>query len=345
MATTRVGVIGLGMMGMTHLDAYAKRASSRGGVEVLAVADLDEGRRTGRTRAGGNIEGQAQGGFDFTSVRQYADASELIADADVDLVDVCLPTPAHARFAIAAMEIGKHVLIEKPLARNSAQASDILAAAERSAGYTMCAMCMRFWPGWTWLKDTVDTKTFGLVRSATFRRVADHPGGVFYKNGDACGGAILDLHIHDADFVQYLFGMPLAVTSRGYAKITDHIDHVATQYHYAGQDAPALVTAEGGWSMTQGFGFKMEYTVNFERATAVFDLAAEQPLTLIREDRPAEPVVLPEGMGYEHEISYFLDCIAEGRTPQRVTLTSAAESVRLIEAEVQSVDTGQAVQL
>ncbi|MEM9754069.1 MAG: gfo/Idh/MocA family oxidoreductase, partial [Planctomycetota bacterium] len=61
--------------------------------------------------------------------------------------------------------------------------------------------------------------------------------------------------------------------------------------------------------------------------------------------RPAEPVVLPEGMGYEHEISYFLDCIAEGRTPQRVTLTSAAESVRLIEAEVQSVDTGQAVQL
>ncbi|MEM8781410.1 MAG: Gfo/Idh/MocA family oxidoreductase [Planctomycetota bacterium] len=336
----RVGVVGLGMMGMTHLDAYTNQAHAR----VVAIADMDEARRTGQVKAGGNIEGQAQGGFDFGSVKQYADAADLIADPDVQLVDVCLPTPAHAKFAILALEAGKHVLIEKPLARTAEQAAQIVAAAERAPGLTMCAMCMRFWPGWTWLKDAVDQRTYGPVHAATFRRVAEHPGGAFYENGDACGGAILDLHIHDADFVQYLFGMPEAVTSVGYAKITDQPDHVATQYHFAGDAAP-LVTAEGGWTMAKGFGFRMEYTVNFADATAVFDLAKPEPLTLYRPGEEPQAVALPEGMGYEHEIAYFLDRISRGETPDRVTLASAADSVRLIEAEARSVATGQRVAL
>ncbi len=333
-----VGVVGLGMMGMTHLDAYASRSNAR----VVAVADMDEARRTGKARASGNIEGQAQGGFDFASVKQYADAAELIADPRVHLVDICLPTPAHVRFAVMALQAGKHVLIEKPLARTAEQAAAIVAAADAAPGLTMCAMCMRFWPGWTWLKDAVDAKTYGPVQAATFRRVADHPGGGFYENGDACGGAILDLHIHDADFVQYLFGMPQAVTSVGYSRITDRVDHVSTQYHYA--DVP-MVTAEGGWSMAKGFGFRMEYTVNFAEATAVFDLAKPEPLTLYRPGQAPQAIPLPEGMGYEHEIAYFLDCIARGEKPTRVTLASAADSVRLIEAEAESVATGRRVAL
>ena len=88
----------------------------------------------------------------------------------------------------------------------------------------------------------------------------------------ACGGAILDLHIHDTDFVQHCFGKPKAVFSRGYSRPTNAIDHVLTHYLY--DDVP-LVTAEGGWAMTPGFGFQMQYTVNFERATAVFDPGRE----------------------------------------------------------------------
>lgn len=101
---------------------------------------------------------------------------------------------------------------------------------------------------------------------AQFRRVSNHPGGPFCSNGEACGGAILGLRIHDTDFVQYCFGEPRAVFSRGYAKDTSHIDHVVTQYLY---DYIPLVVAEGGWSMQAGFGFSMQYTVNFEQATAV----------------------------------------------------------------------------
>jgi predicted dehydrogenase len=204
----------------------------------------------------------------------------------------------------------------------------------------MCAMCMRFWPGWTWLKDRVTEKTFGRVLGAQFRRVTSHPGG-FYSDGAACGGAILDLHIHDTDFIQYCFGLPKAVFSRGYAKDTSHIDHVVTQYLY--DDIP-LVVAEGSWALQAGFGFSMQYTVNFEHATAVFDLAAESALTLIQAGEK-KPVDLPEGMGYDHEIRYFLDCIAKGEAPSVIDPVSAVTSVRIVEAEVESIRSGQSVRI
>jgi len=264
--TTRVGIIGIGMMGSTHLDAYSKLDNA----EVVAVADLIAERREGRATVGGNVEGQSQGGIDFSAFRKYDEGMKLIADPEIDLIDICLPTPLHADYAIAALASGRHVLTEKPFARTSEQGMRLVAAAKESKGLLMCAMCMRFWPGWTWLKERIDDQAYGKVLAAQFRRMTSHPGGSFYSDGEACGGAILDLHIHDADFIQYCFGRPQGVFSRGYARDTSHIDHVTTHYLY--DDIP-LVTAEGGWALQPGFGFEMQYTVNFEQATAVFDLA------------------------------------------------------------------------
>ncbi|WP_428386183.1 Gfo/Idh/MocA family protein [Mucisphaera sp.] len=334
----KVGVCGLGMMGNTHLDAYTRLE----GVEVAAVADANPDRLSGSEKAGGNIEGQAQGGFDLQKVKRYTDAKELIDDPDIDVVDICLPTPAHLRFAIQALDAGKHVLIEKPLARTSDQARQLVEAADRAAGLSMVAMCMRFWPGWSWLKETIDDKTYGRVQAATFRRVASHPGGAFYLDGDACGGAALDLHIHDTDFVQYCFGMPRAVSSRGYSSLTHKIDHITTQYHY---DGIPLVVAEGGWAMAKSFPFTMQYAVNFERATAVFDLAAEEPLTIYYGDGGSEAISLDPGMGYEHELAYFIRCIKEGSEPTAVTLRDASLALRIVEAEVESARSGQVVEV
>jgi predicted dehydrogenase len=337
----KVGIIGLGMMGATHLDVYSKRTD----VRVVAVADVDPDRRSGKSIAAGNIKGQAQGGFDFSTARQYAEGMDLIRDREVEIVDVCLATPLHRRYAEAALAAGKHTLVEKPLARTAADAAAIASAAANAHSIAMPAMCMRFWPGWTWLKEAVASRRYGRVLSADFRRIASHPGGKFYCDGDACGGGILDLHIHDTDFVQYLFGIPRAVESRGYARVSGAIDHVATTYLYdRGADAP-LVTAEGSWTMQAGFPFTMQYTVNFEQATAVFDLAATPPLNIYQQGKPAEPIELPAGMGYEHEIAYFLDCVAAGRQPTTVTLAQAADAVRIVEAECESVRTGRAVSI
>ncbi len=333
----KVGIIGIGMMGSTHLDAYGKIR----GVKVVAVADLIRDRREGRSVVAGNVKGQSQGGIDFSSFKKYDEGMKLIGDREVDIVDICLPTPLHGRYATAALKAGKHVLTEKPFALTGREADQLAKTAASAKPMLMCAMCMRFWPAWGWLKEVIEAGTYGKVLAAHFRRVTQHPGGPFYSNGNACGGAILDLHIHDTDFVQYCFGKPDSVFSRGYARHTNRIDHVTTHYLY--RKIP-LVVAEGGWAMAQGFGFQMQYTVNFEKATAIFDLGAANQLTVVQNGK-VKPVAVKAGIGYEHEIRYFVDCIRKGRRPRAVEPASAALSVKIVEAEVKSLRTGQPVKV
>jgi len=333
-----VGVIGLGMMGLTHLDVYAKRKD----VRAVAISDKMPDRLSGKVRAAGNVEGQAQGAFDLSQARKYPEGMDLIRDPDVQVVDVCLPTPMHVEYALAVLSAGKHLLVEKPLARTYADASRLADAAEKATPISMIAMCMRFWPGWSWLKEAASGGPHGRVLSATFRRVAQHPGGAFYSNGTLCGGAVLDLHIHDTDFINWIFGRPRAVSTAGYSKITAELDHVVTRYHY---DNIPLVEAEGSWSMAEGFGFNMSYTINFERATAVYDLAAKDKLMLYEPGKPARAVELNPEMGYALEIGYFMECIKEGRRPSLVTLRDGAEAIRIVEAEVQSARSGKPVAL
>ncbi len=328
-----VGVVGLGMMGQTHLEIYATRRDAR----VVAVSDRREDVLAGKRVAQGNIEGQTSGAADWSAAAKYGDAMELIGDPRVQLVDLCLPTPLHRVYAEAALAAGKHVLVEKPLARTSADAFAIADAADASAGIAMPAMCMRFWPGWTWLKQAIADRRYGRVLSAHFRRLASHPGGAFYSSGEASGGGILDLHVHDTDFVQYLFGVPTAVSSRGYTRYTDAVDHVMTSYDFGDG---TLITAEGGWTMAAGYGFTMQYTVNFEEATASFD-AGGTPRLRVARGGASEDVPLDDGLGYEHEIAYLLDCITHRRRPQRVTLREAATSIAIVEAEARSVASGR----
>ena len=326
----KVGVAGLGMMGSTHLDVYSRLSD----VEVVAVADKVPELRNGNKQAGGNIEGQAQGGFDFERVRQYEDAIQLIEDPELDVVDICLTTPLHRQFATAALEAGKHVLIEKPLALSSENARQLAEVAADAPGLSMCCMCMRFWPGWTWLKDAVESGEYGNVLSANFRRLTQHPGGEFYSDASQCGGAILDLHIHDTDFIHHLFGVPESVTSIGYNQVTKGIDHVFTTYEYP--HIP-IVTAEGSWAMAPGFGFQMQYQVNFERGTASYNLAESEPLTFTEPGKSSKTIPIDSEMGYYYELQYFLDCIKSGRSIERVTLQEAADSIRIVEAEAESV--------
>src|SRR5438094_2871076 len=203
----RVGIIGLGMMGRTHYEAYQEID----GVQVVAVADEDPKRAKGDLAGtGGNVLAGGLTQLPMDRIKGTTDFRELLAMKDVDVVDVCVPTTQHADVAIECLRGGKHVLCEKPLARTSHDAEKIAGAAREAKGFFMPAMCMRFWPQWVWLKTAIDERRYGKLLAANFRRVAQMPGG-WYRDGRISGGAALDLHIHDSDFVQFLFGMPRAV--------------------------------------------------------------------------------------------------------------------------------------
>jgi predicted dehydrogenase len=319
-------------MGRMHITAYGKVPNAK----IVAIADQDAKRAGGDfSGAWGNIAGAAEQ-LDMTGVTGTTNLQELIRHPDVDLVDICVPTPAHEALAIAALDAGKHVLCEKPLALNAASAQRIADAAGRARGMFMPAMCLRFWPQWAWLKAAVDEGRYGAVVSATFRRVASMPPG-WFANGTLSGGAILDLHVHDTDFIYYVFGRPSAVFSRGYTKTSGKIDHVVTSYLY--DKGPAVVSAEGSWAMADGFAFTMRYTVNFERATADYD-SSRSPDFVVSTDGKSETIVL-EGDGYDRELAYLIDCIQTGRRPSVVTVADAVASLSIVEAEERSVRSGQ----
>jgi len=332
----RVGVIGLGMMGRMHYANWQKID----GAEVVAIADADAKRAAGDLSGGwSNIEGGADA-LDMDRITGTTDYKALIAMENVDLVDVCVPTPFHAEMAVAGLQAGKHVVCEKPLARTTEQAREIVDAAAKAPGMFLPAMCIRFWPEWAWLKRAVERQSYGPVRDAMFRRVGSPPPG-WFADGEMSGGAILDLHLHDTDFIKFVFGMPEAVNSAGYVKFTGCIDHLVTRYLY--DDGP-MVHAEGGWGLADGFGFQMGYCVNFDNATAEYVMAREIPLMLYH-DGKAEPIACEGADGYLNELSYLADCIAAGTPPTVVTAADAAESLALVDAERRSVETGQTVAL
>ena len=331
----KVGIIGLGMMGRTHYEAYDNIKDA----QVVAVADADPKRAGGDlTGTGGNVLSGGITKLPMERIKGVTNYRDLLAMSDVDVVDVCVPTTQHLEVATAALKAGKHVLCEKPLARTLAEGQAIASAAQAAKGFFMPAMVMRFWPQWVWLKKAVVAGTYGKVRSAMFRRVASMPAG-WYANGAISGGAALDLHVHDVDFVYHLFGTPKGVFSRGYSKTSGELDHLSTQFFY--DDVPH-VTAEGSWCMADGFGFKMQYTVNFDTATADFDLAREQPLLLSRGGK-TEPVVCEPGAGYEAELRYFINCVKSGERPNVVTADDGVMSIKLIDAERESVRSGKVI--
>ncbi|MEW6303082.1 MAG: Gfo/Idh/MocA family oxidoreductase [Verrucomicrobiota bacterium] len=329
-----VGIVGLGFMAATHIKAYRNLPHAR----IAALCNPSGHRLDGDfSDITGNVGDKQPVRLDMAGVKAYRDFHELLADRDIQLIDICSHTPTHPEYVIAALRAGKHVICEKPLARTSELARSMVEAAASAKTYLMPAMCLRFLPTWAWLKAAVTSGAYGKVLGARFRRVAQPPGwgrGSF-MDGAKSGGALLDLHVHDVDFAQHCFGRPRAVFATGYSHISGAIDHVVAQYIYP---SGISVHAEGAWAMAEGFGFNMSYTVNFERATADYDLARDkEALKLFEKGKPPQVIPGDGPDGYTGELTHILDCIQSGRPPSIVTAQDGLAAVELCEAEEKSI--------
>jgi predicted dehydrogenase len=335
-----VAVVGLGFMGVTHLRAYQAVEAA----QIVAVCD------SVRLPVNGVLAGVAgnvkkSDAIDLgPRVKVYRRLEEVLANPEVGLVDLCTPTPLHLEQAIAALQAGKHVLCEKPLARTAAAARQIVKAAESAPGFLMPAMCMRFWPGWSGLKQVVQEQTYGQVLAARFTRLSELPAWSqqgTYAGGSDLGGALFDLHIHDTDFIQFLFGRPASVFSTGVARPGGSIDHVVTQYNYP--RGPA-VCAEGSWLLAKGFN--MSYTLHCQRATLDFDLGrGAEAMQITEPGQPARTLKCDGPDGYGLEVRYVVDCVCGGKRPTIVTAEDGLSALEICEAEEQSVRTGAVVKV
>jgi predicted dehydrogenase len=329
-----VGIVGLGFMAATHIKAYRQIP----GVRIGAICNPSGRRLDGDlSNVSGNIALADAVKLDMSQIRAYRDLADLLADASIQLIDICSHTQSHHPFAIQALKAGKHVLCEKPLARTAKLAREIADAAAQAKGYFMPAMCLRFWPEWAWLKNAIETKPYGETLGVRLRRVAEPPGWgqKHFFDGNQSGGALLDVHIHDVDFVQFCFGRPRSVFATGYSKFSGAIDHVVAQYEV---DSGAVVHAEGSWAMADGFGFNMSYTANFERATADYDLSRGPDALRLFEKGQAPRTIKCEGPdGFVGELTHIVEAIRDARPPSVVTVEDGVSAVEICEAEAESI--------
>ena len=330
-----VGIVGAGFMGNTHANAYHLIPGSK----VVAVADIEPDRASNFAEKHG--------------ARPYGSLENMLKDPAVQVVDVTLPTYLHSGAAIQAAEGGKHVICEKPMALTLKEADSMIKAAKKNGVELMIAQVMRFWPEWAYLAEKVKTREFGRIKAIRCLRLSSEPQWGWKKwtlDVNKAGGATVDLHIHDTDFITHVLGRPKAVMSTGW------VDHIQTTYDY-GRRAVAL--AMGGWFPLQGYPFLMSYECFLDHATLTYYSDRKPTLTVFQRSKdPYSPDLagaraasevttgnISELGGYYEELKYFVECLERDKKPDRIRPEEARQSLEICLAEVKSVKTGRKVSL
>lgn len=318
----KVGLIGCGGMGTCHAGCYANMKDT---VQVVAVADLNaEKAKEIADRVGGTI---------------YATGEELIQNAEVDMVDICLPTYLHTKHAIMAMEKGYHVFMEKPACLNEEEA-ELLLETEKKTGVKMqIGQVVRFFAEYVWLKKVKEEGTYGKLISANFFRLSANPKWSWenwYNDYTKSGTMAQDLHIHDVDYVRYIMnGDPDSLSSHATRNAEGVIQQIFSTYEYG----DTVITAEGCWDYPDTFPFSATFRAKFEKATVVFD---QNGLNVYTDEGKIQPELnkaldRDEDMGinisnlgpYYDELKYFTDHLISGEPLEIAPLSEAVASLRL----------------
>ena len=336
----RIGIVGWGFMGKMHFRCYKSDTN----VEVTAICDADAKQLQNSSGVAGNISG-AEDDLDLSNISLYSDLSKMLAEEKLDALSIASPTFLHASQTMEALNAGVHVFCEKPMALNSGDCREMTEVAKQSGKTLQIGHCIRFWPEYVQAKEIIDSQKYGKVLAATFQRLSLTPTWSWdncFLDGKRSGGAMLDLHIHDTDYVQYVFGMPKEVFSRGVIGPSGEFDHTVTQYFY-GNDC--VITAEGGWIMAPGFGFEMSFKIMLEKVTLVYSSAQEPTFRIFPIDGETIIPEIPTGDGYSFEIQHFVDTLSGKAVPSIITPEQSGDSVKIIEAEKESIRNNDKISL
>lgn len=334
----RIGIAGFGFMGRTHYKCWQHLK----GTKVVAVCDVNPNIEEDAKRAIGNI-GDTEEAIDFSGISLYTDFAKMLEGARLDAVSITLPTYLHADYSVRALQAGLNVLCEKPMALNVKDCQRMIDQAKRSKKVLQIGHCVRFWPEYAKAKEIVDSGKYGRVIAATFQRLGAPPTWSidnWFLDEKRSGGVALDLHIHDTDYVQYLFGMPRAVSSFAAKAPSGELLHIVTQYLY---NDDKIVTAEGGWAMMPGFGFEMSFNIAMEKATIVYDLTRKPMFKVCpAKGEPFTPKV-EKNDGWFLQMKHFVKAVKGEKVKPITTLQESMNSVKIVQAEKQAAAKGKKV--
>jgi predicted dehydrogenase len=268
----------------------------------------------------------------------------MLAEADLDAVSITLPTFLHCEFTLKALKAGVHVLCEKPMGLNSDECALMANTAEQEGRILQIGHCIRFWPEYVKAKEIIDSGEYGKLVFGNFYRYSASPGwsgDSWFVDETRSGGMILDLHIHDTDFILHLLGMPKNVSSTC-STVNGIANHIYTQYYY---DENVAISSEGSWAMSPSFGFRMGFVIGLEKATLEFNPAIAEGLQVSPFDGDKFSAEIPTGTGYTNQIAYFIKKISGEDIPDILTPQQSMDSIKVGLAEKESALSGRPVSL
>lgn len=336
----RIGIVGIGFMGMIHYLAARKLR----GAKVTAICSRDPVKRNGDWRSVQGNFGPRGDMMDLSSVKRYERLSDLLADSEIDLVDICNSTSLHPNTALAALQAGKHVLVEKPIALQTEDADGMLDAARRAGKLLMVGQVLPFFPEFAYAAEAVRSQRYGRLQAAHFKRIISRPDwSSAVADPEKTGGPAIDLHIHDTHFIGLVCGVPEKVRATGWVH-KGVVEYVATQYLY-GAGGPAVSCVSGALAQS-GRPFVHGFEIYLERATLMFESGAT-PLTVLHADGSVEQPKL-EGDAdatapFTAEMQVAVDGVANGEEPALLSGRLARDALAMCHKECESVKTGRAV--
>lgn len=343
MKTINVGIIGTGAIAVDqHMPALAKQPD----INILAVCDVNE-------------EGAKRAAERFDVKNVFSDYKKMLEMDDIDAVHICTPNFLHAQPTVDALNAGKHVMVEKPLARNATEGKEMVEAAKKTGKKLMVAQCLRFGSGSQCLKRFIDAGDLGEIYYArvwALRRRGIPNWGVFTDKEKQGGGPLIDIGVHVLDLTLFLMGhpKPISVSGQAFTKIGNTPGHVGfwgpwDHKKYNVEDcAVGFVRLDNGASLVIESSFAANIAEDkFSSSLLGTKGGAEtNPLRIFGEERGTlldiTPVGLPDDNMYELEIRGFYDAIQNDTEPP-VTGEQALNVMKILDGLYRSSEEGREI--
>lgn len=318
----KIGIVGAGSMGVAHAASWARTDATLTG--VLAQTPANAGALAAQFGA-----------------RVYSSLAALLAD--VDVVDICSPTPAHYEMALQAAAAGKHIVCEKPLARTTRQAREMLAACHAAGAQLLVAHVVRYFPEYGLAKNRVlrgEVGKVGLIRLSRRSARPLKPADNWFFNEEMSGGVLMDLMIHDYDFARWVAGDVASVHAR---KVATHYPDAQTDYgivtlkHRGG----AISHVTGTWAYPPP-GFRTRIEITGDAGHIEFDSADRASIAKKMALEAGLPSSAPPESPYTAQIKEFY-AVLRGLAQPRVSAEDGLAAVQIAEAALESARLGKEV--
>jgi UDP-N-acetylglucosamine 3-dehydrogenase len=326
----KVAVLGAGTMGSVHADAYRKMKH----VDLVGIVDI-------RKNIGDKLAEQ-------TNTMAFISIEEMLERTNPDVVDICLPTYLHREYVEMLAKAKKHIICEKPIARTLEQAQEMIDITKREGVKLFIAQVLRFFPEFSKARELLLQGAIGEVGTVRTMR-----GGVFpqawedwYANVDKCGTLIVDMIIHDFDFMRWCFGEVERVYAKSqWGRDFSRMDHALVSLRFKNG---IIAHTEGTWAYPSGFRVELEIAGK----EGIIQYNSDETMAIKSDFRRSENgtagVAVPESplekSPYQLELEHFIDCILHDKEPI-VTPEDAYKALEISLAALESVKTGLPVKL